>query len=83
MLTFSDFVLFLYEEKCLVNYFDNIKNDGWFGDKYNVKSRVKELMECPPIEYLDFAFLWKESKEKADFWTDINNKWVWFVNHER
>lgn len=83
MLTFSDFILFLYEEKCLVNYFDNIKKDDWFGDKNDVRSRVKELMECHPSNFLIMAFLWRESKENSAFWIDINNKWVLLVNHER
>lgn len=83
MLTFSDFVLFLYQEKCLINYFDNIKNDEVFGAKDNVKCRVKLYMMCTPSDFLASAFKWDLSPEGHYFWADINNKWKWFVNHER
>lgn len=83
MLTFSDFVLFLYEEKCLINYFYNIKNDEFFGAKDNVKCRVKLYMMCTPSDFLASAFKWDLSPEGHNFWTDINNKWKWFINHER
>lgn len=83
MLTFSDFVLLLYEEKCLVNYFDNIKNDIDFGARNNVKCKVKLLMKCTPSDFLASAFSWSTTPEGWKFWNDINNKWKWFVNHER
>lgn len=83
MLTFRDFALFLYKEKCLINYFDNIKKDDVFGDKDNVKYRVKLNMRCKPSDFLECAFIWGLSPEGHYFWADINNKWKWFVNHER
>lgn len=83
MLTFSDFILFLYEEKCLVNYFDNVKNYVRFDKEDDIKSRIKKLMKCRPINYLNCSFIWTETKENFDFWMDINNKWLCFIDNER
>lgn len=83
MLTFSDFILFLYEKKCLVNYFDNLKNICYLGCKDDIKSKVKVLMECHPVDYLQGAFVWERSKENHDFWSAINNKWLCFIDNER
>ena len=83
MLTFSDFVLFLYEEKCLTTYFDNIKNDIDFGARNNVKCKVKLLMKCTSYDFLESAFSWSSTPEGWKFWNDINKKWLWFVNNER
>lgn len=83
MLTFSNFVLFLYEEKCLAMFFDNIRNDPLFGERKDLKSIVKRIMRVTPSQFLLSAFNWYLSPEGHEFWAAINDKWQQVVFHER
>ena len=83
MFTFSDFLLFLYEEKCLVNYVENIKNDRTFGMQNDVKNRADLISGLTPSSFLLSAFIWGLSPEGLYFWTNINIKWKKLISNER
>ena len=83
MLTFSDFILFLYEEKCLVNYFDNIKDECTYGEKKDFKDSVKRIMGFTPSNFVLSAFDWDLSQEGPYFWANVYIKWRSLISNER
>lgn len=83
MLHFSDFVEFLYKEKCLRLYFDNMQKEFERKNAPLIRLRLKALLADNPAVFVSAAFLWDNSKEGYDFWYNIHLKWMKLIYNER
>ena len=63
----KQFIDFLKREGVIERY----KRNWLFCDSYNHAKPIKNKNH-----YISFAFLWQESPEGREFWSEISKKWL-------
>jgi len=70
------FEQFLKDNNCRDQYWQNLQNIKKGG---SIKRAIKDnkcLLREISILYITNSFLWKDSKEGHEFWSELDDKWI-------
>lgn len=73
-LTYGKFKSFLLQHGILSEFRREL------GKQSHFDSFIDLIKNAYPINYVDSAFEWGDTDKGIDFWLDINNKWITYIN---